>query len=237
MKSEAYFGFTTSEMLIAMAIIGIIAAITVPAVVANYQNSSMLAMLKKNYVEMQENLVLLHTDNYNKSFYKSKLVTDVNGYLDDYYTITTDCGSTAQPCFANSYRSIRSATQVPFSCSGQSVLVKGGAAICIIPGQAPVSADEEEDIEAKDAVPAHVYLDVNGTEKPNIGGLDMFSFYIYDFYTIDDGDEDSYIGPEKIKDGTAEAERNTLFESKCLTSSTGVGCFGKILNDDWKINY
>ena len=73
MKCEAFLGFTISELLVAMSIIGIVVAITVPTVVSMYQQKSMLALLKKNYVELQENLLVLSTENNNKSFYKSIL--------------------------------------------------------------------------------------------------------------------------------------------------------------------
>ena len=73
MKCEAFLGFTISELLVAMSIIGIVVAITVPTVISKYQQKSMLALLKKNYVELQENLLVLSTENNNKSFYKSIL--------------------------------------------------------------------------------------------------------------------------------------------------------------------
>ena len=246
MKCEAFLGFTISELLVAMSIIGIVVAITVPTVVSKYQQKSMLALLKKNYVELQENLLVLSTENNNKSFYKSilskqgsKSVEETAGeFIKGFYTITNDCEGTAQPCFADSYRTINSSTRTNFSCSdGYNVLLKGGAAMCIIPADSAVEADEEAGVEAKDAIPAHIFIDVNGIDRPNIGGRDLFSFYVYDFYTIDDGKTDNYIGPEKIKDGTAEEARETLFNSSCLTSFDGTGCFGKILNDNWKMNY
>ncbi len=237
MRSKIHLGFTLSELLIAVTVVGIITAITVPAVIANYQNKSMLAMLKKNFVEMQENLLVLSTEQYNKSFYQSKLATDVEAFIEEYYNVTSDCGTNSpQPCFADSYRSLSGGAS-DFSCSGYSVLLKSGSAMCIIAAEASVAADEEAGTEAKDSVPAHIYIDVNGPEKPNIGGRDMFSLYIYDYYRIDDGDGETYITEDDINDGTASTDREDLFTKNCKTSSTGVGCFGKILNDDWKMNY
>lgn len=237
MKSEAFLGFTVSEVMIAMAIVGVIAAMTIPIVISRYQHQSMLALLKKNYVELQENLQLLYADNFKTSFYRTMLGEDtdnVSEFFSTYYTATQNCGDTAQPCFADSYRSVDSAARTDFSCdNGYSVLLKGGAAMCIEPAEAAVSADDEAGIEAEDAKPAHVYLDVNGSDKPNIGGRDMFSFYIYDYHTIDDLGED-------VEEALDESNKRTLRTEQaagCTGSTTGAGCFARIFADDWKMNY
>lgn len=246
MKIKKIFGFTVSEVMIAMAVIGIVTIITIPAVVSKYQKQAMLTLLKKNYVELQENMLVLSTEAYNKNFYKSSLslqgsetIDETAGeFLSKYYTIIKSCGTTAQPCFAAQYRSI-SGTAKNFSCAdGYSVIVKGGAAICLIPADTAKEADDDEGIEAKDAQPARIYLDINGTEKPNIGGRDMFSLFIYDYQTIDDGAEGNYLTEEASNDkGKTLNELRAELAKKCISSSVGEGCLGKILNDDWKMNY
>ncbi len=233
MKSEACLGFTVSELMIALAIVGIIAAMTVPAVISKYQKQSMVALLKKNYVELQENLLLLYADNFKTNFYRTTLNTDTEKFFEDFYNATDECGNTPQPCFADSYRSINSAARTDFDCDGYSVLLKGGSAMCIEPGQASVEADDEAGIEAEDAQPAHVYLDVNGTDKPNIGGRDMFSFYIYDFYTVDDLGENV----DEIGDDSNKRTLRNQQAAGCANSTVGAGCFARVFNDEWKMNY
>lgn len=233
MGNKKFSGFSLSEVLVAMAIVGIIAAITIPNVVANYQRQTMLTLLQKTYLELGQNLTILSTEAYNKTFYQSLLslqgrsVANTAGKFflggnneKGYYSVMKDCGTTAQPCFAASYSNINGNSNQAFSCNnGYSVTIKSGTAMCIVP--------------ANDGNPAKVHADVNGVEPPNIGGRDMFTFYIYDDYSIDEKD----IGPAKIKNNTAEEARNTLFTSSCLSSTIGEGCFGKILNDNWKMNY
>ena len=73
MKHTTFSGFSLSEVLIATAIIGIIAAITIPTVVASYQKQTMLSLLQKTYLELGENLMILSTEAYNKTFYQSLL--------------------------------------------------------------------------------------------------------------------------------------------------------------------
>lgn len=239
MKNRAYFGFTISELMIAMAIVGIIAAVTIPAVVSRYQQQSMLALLKKNYVELQENLLLLYAENFRTNFFNSTLAKNtgnIRNFFNTYYTISNIglCGEDAQPCFADSYRSINSVARTAFSCNdGYSVLLKSGGAMCIIPAEAAIEEDAEAGVAAEDAKPAHVFLDVNGSDKPNIGGRDMFSFYIYDYHTIDDLGENI----EEIGDDANKPALRAQQAAGCNSSSTGAGCFARIFNDDWKMNY
>ena len=68
MKRKQFRGFTAAEVMIAMTIVGIITALTIPTIMANYQNKSMLTMLQKNYVELTDNLLYMGTETYNKSF-------------------------------------------------------------------------------------------------------------------------------------------------------------------------
>ena len=68
MKNNKFLGFSLSEALIAIAIISIIAAITVPNVITSYQKQTFLTMLQKNYRELKDNLLILQTENYNKTF-------------------------------------------------------------------------------------------------------------------------------------------------------------------------
>lgn len=233
MRNTKILGFSLSEALIAVAVIGIIAAITVPNVISSFQKQSMIALLQKTYLELGQNLIILRTEAYNKTFYQSILslqgrtIANTAGrfFIGDannkpYYSIAKDCGTTAQPCFAASYSNINGNKTEAFSCStGYNVIIKSGTAMCIVP--------------ANDGNPAVVYVDVNGSDNPNIGGRDMFTFYIYDDYSIDE----KGITPDKIKDNTATTERETLFTNFCLSSTTGEGCFGKLLNDNWKMNY
>ena len=78
-----------------------------------------------------------------------------------------------------------------------------------------------------------VYVDVNGQKGPNIFGRDIFIMYIYKNGLLDD----STLGSTSTAPMT-ETDRTNMFNSNCNTSSTSIhGCFGKILNDNWEMNY
>lgn len=253
MKNKLY-GFTLAEGLIAMAIVGVIAALTIPGIVANYQTQSYLTGLKKAYADLQQNLSIMQADNYRiKRLNASMLARGYVGFgntgktidetagqfLKTYYKINRDCGTDTQPCFADAYGSIDGDGDENFSCSnGYSVLLPDSTAICIVPARTErlpntcyPSGICLEVINTRFYPNATVYIDVNGPDLPNIGGRDMFTFNIYEDFSIDN------ISPVTIKYNDATAERNELFDNNCKTSTTGVGCFGKILNDNWQMNY
>lgn len=242
MNKKIFWGFSLAEILIAVAIVGVIAAITIPGVITNYNEKVLVTQLQKNYIELQEMLLTLKTENYQKGLYGSILnkknnqtVTYTAGsFLRNYYKITDDCSTDTQPCFAAKYRALNTSTDTDFACSGYSVTVASGAAICIIPAE--IKEEEVTDDTGATSTkevknPAVVYIDVNGIEAPNIGGRDMFTFNIYEDFTIDE------IDPAGADLTTLETEREELFNDNCLSSSVGKGCFSKILNDNWEFNY
>ncbi len=242
MNKKFVWGFSLAELLIAVAIIGVIAALTIPGVIANYQRKALLTQLQKSYVELQESLLILKTENYQKGLYGSSLnkksSTSIRNsagkFLLGYYKITQDCETDTQPCFASKYADLSSMTYSDYSCEGYSVNVASGAAICIVPAsitEEEVSDDTGATTTKEIKNPAVVYIDVNGSKEPNIGGRDMFTFNIYEDFTIDEVD------PASTDLSSLEEERENLYDENCLTSSIGKGCFAKILNDDWEMNY
>lgn len=55
------YAFTLAEVLITMGIIGIVAALTIPALIANYQKQVTVDRLKKSFSVISNALLLLNT--------------------------------------------------------------------------------------------------------------------------------------------------------------------------------
>ena len=243
MSRKLLLGFTLTEVMIAVAIVGIVAAFTVPVVISNYNKQTMQALLQKNYIELGQNLTTFQSENiYRKSIFASSLcmkqfsdrnVDNTAGtFLKNYYTVKQDCGSeTAQPCFADSYRSLEDPTLKEFNCSGYSVKVAGGAAICIYPATLSYRSlfGPNGMIREEMKNPARVTIDVNGAEEPNIGGRDIFTFNIYEDYSI------AEFSP-LLEDEEKETMQKEV-EAGCTSSEIGVGCLTKLMSANWKMNY
>ncbi len=211
-------GFTLVEILLALVVLGIIALLVLPITVAEVHKKSLAAAIKKSYIELGNVLTSISSERYYKgNVYNSILEKSRGGNMQkfmEYFDMTRNCGTTPQPCFAQKYKSISGSTTTDFKCTnGYSFLVKDGSAYCIIPAVSP-------------STPAHIYVDTNGSQAPNVGGRDMFSFYIWEDFSIDD------LAPDK----RAKTNRDEK-ASACSSSPEGAGCLSNILNYNWIMDY
>lgn len=265
MKSKLFSGFSLTEVMISMAVVGIIAAITVPVVTNHYQKQAFLTMLQKNYVELDENLTALHTENYQRNLWGSILAqpnASPERFLKNYYNVKQDCGATAQPCFAAAYSSVNNPSEsVNFSCNGYSVTVAGGAAICVVPAVNDFIHEAGRDLEAYSAARALATPVVNPGAGAAVGGgvvkdpNDLLAVQSPAVVYIDtNGPEapnisgrdlfrlmifDDFTVDEVNPTLSSEAKENarTTLANNCLTSTDGSGCFSKIYDDNWKMTY
>lgn len=211
-------GFTLVEILMALVLLGIIILLVLPTTVAEVHKKSLAAAIKKSYIELGNVLTSISSERYYKgNVYNSILEKSRSGNMKsfmEYFETTRDCGATPQPCFAQKYKSISGSTTTDFKCKdGYSFLVKDGSAYCVVPAVSP-------------STPAHVYVDTNGSQAPNVGGRDLFSFYVWADFSMDDLDS-----KERTK-AKRDEKANT-----CSSSSEGAGCLSKILNCNWIMDY
>ena len=64
-------GFTLSEILITLGIVGIVAVLTVPGVMKNYQNRLYTAQLEKIYAQLSDAAQAIMTDEHVDNFYET----------------------------------------------------------------------------------------------------------------------------------------------------------------------
>ena len=92
-----------------------------------------------------------------------------------------------------------------------------------------------------------IVVDVNGQKGPNIFGRDAFTMYIYTAQNVID--DLALKNPDDMNDSTWDSEssvpltqdqREKNFQRACQGDAKPGewhGCFGKILNDNWQMNY
>ena len=93
MQKKCYYAFTLAEVLITLVIIGVIAAITVPTIVANSQEQSIKAALKKNTSVLQQVLYkyqMEHGEQLNPLTYET--THTLKPELMKYFNVMYDCG-------------------------------------------------------------------------------------------------------------------------------------------------
>ena len=212
-------GFTLAEVLITLAIIGVVSALTVPGLMNSYQKQTYVTQLHKVYNEMSQALIQYQTDRNALNLTEAGLtsIDAFDTFIKTYFKVVNDCGTTSTPCFVSEYKKL-SGTTINFSSTFRKVTLANGASIAYNT--------------RSDTAVLQFHVDVNGAKGPNIIGRDLFPIYIYNNGMLDDYYSATTNAP------LTSAERESMYTASCAsTNASWNGCFGKILNDNWQMNY
>lgn len=207
-------------MLVTLGIIGVVSAMTVPTLMQNHQRKTYIIQLHKFYNELSQALLQYQTDRNALNLREAGLNSQeaLNSFFKQYFKVINDCGNTQTPCLApaSEYKNIVG-RGIGTTCNTYMTVADGNSFGATYEGG---------------QVLFRLVLDSNGQKGPNIAGRDIFAVYIYNNGLIDD------IGGANGAPLTKE-EREASFNSNCIqsTGATWYGCFGKILNDNWEMNY
>lgn len=222
------FAFTLTEVMITVGIIGVVAALTVPDLVKSYQKDAQVVTLRKVVNEF-ESAVDMYTTEEGKKYFRQtaamKSDAGMQSFMNSKFKLRSGSG------FATTYRSINGNTK-DFTCSGSIYSLANSATLCV---------------KLENSTEYHVYVDTNGNEKPNVGGRDMFDFYVGPNGNIGTTTFDSEavivekncnmmsypeITPEE------QAKIDKCEEDKtCIGKPFGETCLAKIINANWKMDY
>ena len=216
MKKQA---FTLSEVLITMSIIGIVAALTVPNLVNNYQKEAQAIQIRKAVNEMTNAVDMLITEEGKTKFSQTSVFTgkqpdgssgSLTNFIKSHFKVAAEYNA-----FASKYKSI-SGTSATFACDGNLFLLANGVGLC-------VKASNNQ---------LHVYVDTNGQDKPNISGRDLFAYYITSQGQIVGDNGSSGSSTNEYGYSTGDESGDT-----CTNSTKGIGCLNKLMGSNWKMNY
>lgn len=213
--------FTLAELLIALAIVGALAALAIPSVVDN-MNRRILANQLKNISLTVQNIA---ADQLVKNKVKSLEYTDFNSpaalLSSANFAIADNC-NTRTDCVATSYRDIDNASTWTFPAITTRKL-KNGVTIAFAHNskgtKIPGFTDNDEYF-------GIFYVDLNGPDKPNIMGRDFFAFRISKKGRLFDGS------------GTNSTTDANL-KRWCTNGSYGyrTTCYTLVERNNWQITY
>lgn len=155
MKNKKNIGFTLSEALITLSIVGVIAIIVLPGLIKDSMNRGMVSTLKSTVTNLND---AINTELVNK---RALSLKDTDFYKDsDKFLRTLDTTKVASnnSLFPSSYKTI-SGSSVSTEAMDASAVLKNGALLGIIKNNEGNS---------------RMYIDANGKKGPNIFGLDCF---------------------------------------------------------------
>jgi len=217
-------GFTLTELLMALTIVGVLAVLTVPILVNNFQNRLFATQIKNFSAEIeqfaQDQLITHKTrDLMDTDFGEpSKLLTD--GHFSIVKICTKDnslkdCWKTAATGKDKVTYKKLNGTVKNISEKGLTVVLKNGIMFRYIVPTSSSSKTKYRDF----------LVDVNGNDKPNIVGRDLFQFYI---------DSKGHITNYPL--GSSNYKYSDKVKN-CKTSSSIYYCFSALVDNNWKMDY
>lgn len=232
-------GFTLSEVLITLAIIGIIAVLTVPNLITNYQKKQTIAKLKKAYAVLNQVVLLSYAENGSSdNFLTPNLVVSeekvrefFNIYWLPYFKIIklyeTDelPYSVRYPLKALNGSNYNLGFYTNYVHGRVYFLTSDNIGYFIDFMDWDYNYDDNGNIVS--AIPKYsskqaIYLDINGISEPNTIGKDIFIFFLDSSKNI-------------IKPDGADAV-DTALESNCSKNGLGTFCAEKIIRNGWEIS-
>ena len=214
-------GFTLAEVLITLGIIGVVAAMTLPTLISNYQKRATVAKLKRAYSVIKQ-AYLMSYDQVGDPAADEAFAMGANNYFKTYwapYIKGTLC-KTYQECgySSNTPWIMANGSKVPtvvVSLSARTTFYTNDGFLYVV----FVSGGSR----GEEVAYSYVICDINGGKGPNQFGKDVFYF--------------QRIADEKGNDMQPYGYNNSdaTINSSCSTRGSGVYCAEKIRRDGWKI--
>lgn len=214
--------FTLAEVLLVLAVIGVVAALTIPTLIQKVNNDQYISRLKKTYSLLSQATNMLYTENngldnlavWSPDNQNSNIMNTFSTKLN---VIKSCYGTTG--CFANTmYKQVNNSagTSYDTSLTSRLVLADGSTvAFSDSTGSCNFTPNSGNAITPLlSSTCAQIYVDVNGPNPPNVNGRDLFTFWVTKTGLVPMG---------SANDG-----------SECTT--IGLGCANKVLTEN-RMNY
>lgn len=148
--------FTLAEVLITLAIIGIVAAMTIPTLIQNYQEKVTVTKVKKIYSTLSNAYQLYLIDNQPEVFdYTKEGAQQVYKIFEPYLKVAKDCGNNNEgECISKDFYNSEKYYKAILA-DGSTLIFRGGNG---------------------DDFNLEVFFDVNGKNPPDKWGYDIFEF-------------------------------------------------------------
>ena len=197
--------FTLTELLIALGIIGTIAALCIPSLMTTINNKSLAIQLQNNVAAVQQAIanqkIIKNTKDMSETAFANE--TDFYALFQSSKGETCSASSTTK-CWGDSYRVIGGgAPTYELVPEGNAIRLKNGATIAYKTGNDDAYGNKQL---------CEIFIDVNGADEPNIVGRDLFAFFI-------------------SKNGTISGNRS-VNPGTCVTPSE---CFNALVKNNYNV--
>ncbi len=212
-------GLTMSEVLFTLAIIGVIASLTIFGLVAKISDTKNIVALKKFYTSISQVTMFVILDRSSPNYwgldeYSQDSSALAFSYYKPYFKVVRECSnSTGCWQYPTKFLSGKVYLQRAQMYQYMFTLVDGMNVIMNVYPRDIVRSEFGVNVE-KDSVV--FMIDVNGNAFPNQMGRDIFAFVLNDREVVPSGFDNTY---------------------NCNKAASGLTCTARVINDGWKITY
>ena len=240
--------FTLAEVLIAVAIVGVVAALTVPSMATKIDSETNMAKLSKSVTLIQNGMgeIFQQVQNHSEEGMATSRLTSIQ--VKDLFETAPDGASSSDDYIADgqklfaltggitglqttnnyntgdikNYDGTNVNNNLLTNCS--TYQFNKSTSVVILQD---ISANDENE----DKVIAKVFIDANGPDAPNKIGSDVFLFGLSNNGILVPA------GSEKYNDNTFSDSVNS-YTTDCQNNiTTGLSCAARVMADGWKIKY
>lgn len=216
--------FTLAEVLITLGIIGIVAALTMPALIGNYKKKQAVTQLKKVYSSLLQSIELSKLENDNIQNWNWNL--DAYNFFVQYmaanFQVVRNCGNKSGCWNSDGGYMLKGGlfNDNPSANYWYKISLSDGTFIAL---------------EKQDNTHVHITVDINGEKAPNTYGKDIFIMTMTSQAISDAYHNISAPGLYMFGHGlTTEAIKSNSYG--CSKTGAGLMCGEKILMDGWEIS-
>lgn len=250
LSASSKFAFTLAEVLITLGIIGVVAAMTIPTLMNNYQKTQYVTQLKKAYTQFNQALVSIANDygctgdlKCTDLFAAGTTDKTLGDEIVKYFTVVKNCSlATGQGCFSAdtnyNYDGSNSVYDHFDTWTEYKFVTADGIAFRLINYQNNCGNSwSTGKANNMSQTCGYINIDVNGAKGPNNYGKDTFWFFItngkgpllYPYGGIDDNHGGT-------NNWWKDPANNT--QIACYPSNKyGKPCTGRVMEEGWQMNY
>lgn len=222
-----YRAFTLAEVLITLGIIGVVAAMTMPSLIANYQKQVWVNQLKKSVSVLEQGFHKMLADE------EVERLSDISEWADINYSIILGEGDTdSNVKFVNYIKKYFESNYIVLDYKYK-----------LLSGYVPSNNFGDYHIVFSDGSMlnpdtyfltngAILHIDVNGVKRPNVYGRDIFVFEL-----SDSGNLVPLGGQNSFKNWKTDSLLCGQEGNKDVSYADGDGCAARIIENGWKMDY
>ena len=258
---KKFNGFTLAEVLITLGIIGVVAAITLPTLIKNYQKHVWVNQLKKSVSIVEQGFKLAMADDEVMELENTKLMqslgngdiakvdaTTFNNFISEFkkYFKVISAEQTYEPSI--DYKTLDGGSSGEVKGDFSKIVLADGNILFISGRLGKISKKSEAECEQIKQLGGStcslfggsIEIEVNGNKGPNQFGRDRFEFRLGNnglLYPESGKDNALYNIQEDLSSNDSYWKNDDIMCDTKSSFSIGIGCAARIMENGWKMDY